>query len=49
MHNEVRDFDKNLTKPEIRVNRVRDNESQLYMKFSISGQENGDLLIQVTA
>jgi hypothetical protein len=25
------DFDKNLTQPEIRVNRVRDNESQLYI------------------
>ena len=30
IHNEVRDFDKNSTQPEIRVNRVRD-ESQLYM------------------
>jgi hypothetical protein len=30
IHNEVRDFDKNSTQPEIRVNRVRDNESQLY-------------------
>jgi hypothetical protein len=30
IHNEVQDFDKNSTKPEIRVNRVRDNESQLY-------------------
>jgi hypothetical protein len=29
IHNEVRDFDKNSTQPEIRVNRVRD-ESQLY-------------------
>jgi hypothetical protein len=29
--NEVRDFDKNLTQPEIWVNRVRDNESQLYI------------------
>jgi hypothetical protein len=29
MHNEVRDFDKNLTRPEIRVNQVRDDESQL--------------------
>jgi hypothetical protein len=29
IHNEVRDFDKNLTQPEIRVNRIRDNESQL--------------------
>jgi hypothetical protein len=28
IHNEVRDFDKNSTQPEIRVNRVRDNESQ---------------------
>ena len=31
IHNEVRDFDKNLTQPEIRVNRIRDNESQLYI------------------
>jgi hypothetical protein len=31
IHNEVRDFDKNSTQPEIRVNRVRDNESQLYI------------------
>ena len=31
IHNEVRDFDKNLTQPEIRVNRVQDNESQLYL------------------
>jgi len=31
IHNEVRDFDKNLTLPEIRVNRVQDNESKLYM------------------
>ena len=31
IHNKVRDFDKNLTQPEIRVNRVRDNESQLYV------------------
>ena len=30
IHNEVRDFDKNSTQPEIRVNRVRDDESQLY-------------------
>jgi hypothetical protein len=30
IHNEVRDFDKNSTQPEIRVNRIRDNESQLY-------------------
>jgi hypothetical protein len=30
MHNEVRDFDKNSTQPEIRVKRVRDNESNLY-------------------
>jgi hypothetical protein len=29
IHNEVRDFDKNSTQPEIRVNRIRDNESQL--------------------
>ena len=29
IHNEFRDFDKNLTQPEIRVNLVRDNESQL--------------------
>jgi hypothetical protein len=28
---EVRDFDKNSTQPEIRVNRIRDNESQLYI------------------
>ena len=32
IHNEVRDFDKNSTQPEIRVNRIRDNESQLYYK-----------------
>ena len=31
IHNEVRDFDKNSTQPEIRVNRIRDNESQLYV------------------
>jgi hypothetical protein len=31
--NEVRDFDKNLTQPEIRVNRIRDNESQLYINI----------------
>ena len=31
IHNEVRDFDKNSTQPEIRVNRVQDNESQLYL------------------
>jgi uncharacterized membrane protein YobD (UPF0266 family) len=31
IHNEFRDFDKNSTQPEIRVNRVRDNESQLYI------------------
>jgi hypothetical protein len=31
IHNEVRDFDKNSTQPEIRVNRIRDNESQLYL------------------
>ena len=30
IHNEVQDFDKNSTQPEIRVNQVRDNESQLY-------------------
>jgi hypothetical protein len=30
IHNEVRDFDNNSTQPEIRVNRIRDNESQLY-------------------
>jgi hypothetical protein len=29
IHNDVRDFDKNLTQPEIRVNQIRDNESQL--------------------
>jgi hypothetical protein len=34
MHNEVRDFDKNSTQPEIRVNRIRDNESQLYFVFN---------------
>ena len=33
IHNEVRDFDKNSTQPEIRVNRIRDNESQLYIVF----------------
>jgi hypothetical protein len=31
IHNEVRDFDKNSTQPKIWVNRVRDNESQLYI------------------
>jgi hypothetical protein len=31
IHNEFRDFDKNSTQPEIRVNRVQDNESQLYI------------------
>jgi hypothetical protein len=31
IHNEVRDFDKNSTQLEIRVNRIRDNESQLYI------------------
>ena len=31
IHNDVRDFDKNSTQPEIRVNRIRDNESQLYI------------------
>jgi hypothetical protein len=31
IHNEVRDFDKKSTQPEIRVNRIRDNESQLYI------------------
>jgi hypothetical protein len=31
IHNEVRDFDKNSTQPEVRVNRIRDNESQLYI------------------
>jgi hypothetical protein len=35
IHNEVRDFDKNSTQPEIRVNRVRDNESQLYVELFI--------------
>jgi hypothetical protein len=30
IYNEVRDFDKNSTQPDIRVFRVRDNESQLY-------------------
>ena len=33
IHNEVRDFDKNSTQPEIRVNRVRENESQLYINI----------------
>jgi hypothetical protein len=33
IHNEVRDFDKNSTQPEIRVNRVRDNEGQLYVQY----------------
>jgi hypothetical protein len=33
IHNEVRDFDKNSTQPEIRVSRIRDNESQLYFVF----------------
>jgi hypothetical protein len=36
MHNEVQDFDKSSTRPEIRVNRVRDNESKLYAGFPIS-------------
>jgi hypothetical protein len=31
IHNDVRDFDKNSIQPEIRVNRIRDNESQLYL------------------
>jgi hypothetical protein len=31
IHNEIRDFDKNSTQPEIRVNRVPDNESKLYI------------------
>jgi hypothetical protein len=31
IHNEVRDFDKNLTRPKIQVNQVQDNESQLYI------------------
>jgi hypothetical protein len=35
IRNEVRDFDKNLTQLEIRVNRVQDNESQLYFIFFI--------------
>ena len=35
IHNEVRDFDKNSTQPEIRVNRIRDNESQLYIYIYI--------------
>jgi hypothetical protein len=34
IHNEVRDFDKNSTQPEIRVNRIRDNESQLVARTS---------------
>ena len=29
IHNEVRDFNKNSTQPEIQVNRIRDNESRL--------------------
>jgi hypothetical protein len=45
IHNEVRDFDKNSTQPEIRVNRVWDNESQLYKhyfepKFEIGFKSN---------
>ena len=35
IHNEVRDFDKNSTQPEIRVNRIRNNESQLYILNSL--------------
>jgi hypothetical protein len=35
IHNEVRDFDTNSTQPEIRVNRIRDNESQLHVIFSL--------------
>jgi hypothetical protein len=35
IHNEVRDFDKNSAQPEIRVNRIRDNESQLYFKHKL--------------
>jgi hypothetical protein len=31
IHNEVRDFDKNSTQPEIRVSRVRDNEKKMYI------------------
>jgi hypothetical protein len=37
MHNEVRNFDKNLTQPEIWVSRVRD-ESQLYIQKSCYGK-----------
>jgi hypothetical protein len=36
IHNEVRDLDKNSTQPEIRVNRVRDNESQLYFNVFLN-------------
>ena len=32
IHNEVQNFDKNSTQPQIRVNRVRDNESKLVNK-----------------
>jgi hypothetical protein len=35
IHNEVRDFEKNSTQPEIRVNRIRDNESQLYLEKAV--------------
>ena len=35
IHNEVWDFDKNSTQPDIQVNRVRDNESQLYLMVSL--------------
>jgi hypothetical protein len=43
IHNEVRDFDKNSTQLDIRVNRVRDNESQLskhvyYLGIKIGSQ-----------
>ena len=39
IHNTVRDFDKISTQPEIRVNRVRDNNSQLYIMTNIDTQE----------
>ena len=37
IHNEVLDLDKNSTQPEIRVNRVQDNESKLYFLTSFQG------------
>ena len=35
IHNEVRDLNKNSIQPEIRVIRIRDNESQLYLYYNV--------------